>query len=157
MPYIRIWVHLIWATKDRVPVISNDWKHEFYAHIRENAKKKEIYLDFINGYTEHVHALISLNADQAITKVAQLIKGESSHWVNQQNLIKHQFAWQEEYIAVSVSESLVNKVRTYIKNQEEHHRLKTFAEEYQLFIEKYGFHRDGSEEGVKTPKNWEGS
>jgi REP element-mobilizing transposase RayT len=65
-----------------------------------------------------------------------LIKGESSLWINRNNLLKTKFEWQEEYIALSVSESIVNKVRDYIKNQEEHHRVKTFAEEYEAFLKK---------------------
>ena len=142
MPYLKIWVHLIWATKNRQTLIQKAWKYDLYTHIRENADKKKIHLDFINGYSEHVHSLISLNAEQSIGKVAQLLKGESSHWLNQQNLIKGRSAWQEEYIAVSVSESMINKVRTYIKNQEEHHKVKTFAEEYQQFMEIYEFHKE---------------
>ena len=80
-----------------------------------------------------------MGSDQTISKVAQLLKGESSNWVNKNNLIPGHFEWQDEYIAVSVSESMINKVRDYIKNQEEHHRKKSFAEEYDEFIKKYGF------------------
>ena len=82
MPYLKIWVHLIWATKNRQPMIQKTWKCDLYTHIRKNADKKAIHLDFINGYSEHVHALISLNAEQSIGKVVQLLKGESSHWIN---------------------------------------------------------------------------
>ena len=109
------------------------------SHIRENANKKGIHLDFINGSDDHLHLLISLKASQSVSKVAHLLKGESSHWVNDNHLVPGEFNWQEEYIAVSVSHSAVNRVREYIKNQEEHHRKKTFMEEYQLFIKKYGF------------------
>ncbi|WP_260204274.1 transposase [Cloacibacterium normanense] len=68
-------------------------------------------------------------------KIVQLIKGESSHWRNQNQLTKEKFAWQDEYFAVSVSESMIENVRNYIKNQEKHHQKKTFVEEYQEFIE----------------------
>ena len=71
----------------------------------------------------------------------QLIKGESSHWLNQNQLTKEKFAWQDEYFAVSVSESMIENVRNYIKNQEKHHQKKTFVEEYQEFIEKYNFEK----------------
>jgi len=80
-----------------------------------------------------------LGAVQTISKVTQLLKGESSHWVNNQGLLKGKFEWQDEYIAVSVGESTVGKVREYISNQHEHHRTRTFAQEYEEFIVKYGF------------------
>jgi REP-associated tyrosine transposase len=139
MPYIRIWVHLIWSTKNREKTISKKLKPLLLNHIRDNAKQKNIFLDQINCVGDHCHALISLGASQAISKIALLIKGESSHWVNENHVVTRKFEWQDEYIAVSVSVSAVNNVRNYIKNQEEHHRQKTFKEEYELFIKKYGF------------------
>lgn len=139
MPYIRIWIHLIWTTKNRERIISKEIKSKLLNHIRENAKSKNIFIDFINCEPEHVHTTISLGSDQTISKVAQLLKGESSNWVNKNKLISSHFEWQDEYIAVSISESQINKVREYIKNQEEHHREKSFVEEYDEFIKKYGF------------------
>lgn len=141
MPYIRIWIHLIWSTKNRERLITKELKNKLIDHIRENAKSKNIYIDFINMEPEHVHTTISLGSDQTISKVAQMIKGESSNWINKNKLVPGRFEWQDEYIAVSVSESQINKVREYIKNQEEHHRKKSFTEEYELFIKKYGFNK----------------
>lgn len=68
-----------------------------------------------------------------------LLKGESSHWINKQNLLKEKFEWQKEYFAVSVSESALNRVRDYIKNQENHHKRKSYNDEYLEFIRKYKF------------------
>ncbi len=96
-------------------------------------------MDTINCTDDHCHALISLGTSQSISKVAFLIKGESSHWINKHNLVPGKFEWQEEYITVSVSESQLDKVRAYIKTQQEYHRRRSFAEEYSLFMEKYGF------------------
>src|SRR3989442_12716863 len=129
MPFIRIWVHLIFSTKNREKIISSSLKPKLLPHIKENAAVKKIYIDFLNCVSDHIHILLSLNDGQDISKIAQLIKGESSFWVNQNKLIPVKFEWQDEYIAVSVSESMVDKVRDYIKNQEEHHRIKTFQEE----------------------------
>ena len=85
-----------------------------------------------------------MGVDQTIQKLVQLIKGESSYWINKNGLTKEKFEWQDEYFAVSVSESIVNKVRDYIKKQEEHHGTKTFQDEYEEFVDKYGFeqHKD---------------
>ena len=139
MPFIKIWIHLVWATKKREPLLTKDIRQLVFKHIRENAVIKNIHVDFVNGHVDHVHCLISLHPEQTISKVVQLIKGESSYWINKNNLCKEHFEWQDEYFAVSVSESSVNKVREYIKNQEEHHSKKTFQEEYDEFMHKYGF------------------
>jgi putative transposase len=139
MPYVRVWIHLIWSTKDRAPLLSKDLRYQVKNHIKQNASNKGIFLDSINGVSDHVHALVSIKADQSIAKVAQLLKGESSHWVNAEKLVHGKFEWQDEYIAISVSESMVDKVREYINKQEEHHRKRTFAQEYQELMEKYGF------------------
>ena len=139
MPFIKIWIHLVWATKKREPLLTKDIRQLVFKHIRENAVIKNIHVDFVNGHVDHVHCLISLHPEQTISKVMQLIKGESSCWINKNNLCKEHFEWQDEYFAVSVSESGVNKVREYIKNQEEHHSKKTFQEEYDEFMKKYGF------------------
>lgn len=116
-----------------------------FEHIRENARKKGIYLDCVNGYSDHIHCLISLSADQTISKVLQLIMGESSYWINKQNLCAEKFQWQEEYFAVSVSHSQIPKVREYIKTQEDHHNRKTFQEEYESLINKYEFKEQANE------------
>lgn len=139
MSYIKIWIHFIWSTKNREKLINKELKYKLYGHIRENAKNKGIYLDHINRIEEHVHLLISFSGEQYASKIAFLLKGESSFWVNKNKLINRKFEWQDEFMYVSVSESDVPRVREYIRNQEEHHKKLTFAEEYKLFIKKYGF------------------
>ena len=139
MPFIKIWIHLVWATKKRARLLTKDMRQQVFKHIRDNGLGKGIYVDFVNGHIDHVHCLISLNADQTIANILQLLKGESSFWINKNNLCKEHFEWQDEYFAVSVSESGVNAVREYIKNQETHHAKKTFEEEHDEFIKKYGF------------------
>jgi len=139
MGFTKVWIHLVWATKKREPVLHKELRTPLFLYIRENAKKKNIHLDFVNGYTDHVHCLISLDADQTIAKIVQLMKGESSYWINQQKLLQRRFEWQAEYFAVSIGESGINNVREYIKNQEQHHQKKTFEQGYREFIEKYDF------------------
>lgn len=141
MPLLKIWIHFVWATKNRQPILTKERRQQLFAHIRENGKGKNIQVDFVNGHIDHVHVLVSLNAEQTIAHVAQSVKGESAFWANKNNLFQQKLSWQDEYFAVSVSESGVNKVREYIKNQETHHQLKTFQEEYNEFIEKWVFNR----------------
>jgi putative transposase len=139
MPFINIWVHLVWATKNMAPLLANGMRQQVFTHIKENGSKKGIHVDFVNGYIDHVHCLVSLTAEQTIAQIVQLLKGESSFWINKINLCKEHFDWQNDYFAVSVSESGVHAVREYIKNQEAHHTKKTFGEEYEAFVNKYGF------------------
>ncbi len=140
MPFVKIYIHLVWSTKNRVRYLnSKELRLKVWNHIRENAKRKGIFVDFINGYTDHCHCLISLGTDQTVEKITMLLKGESSFWINKNKLTQDKFEWQDEYFAVSVSESRLEKVREYIKNQELHHREKSFQEEYEEFMVKYGF------------------
>ncbi|MBI4929785.1 MAG: IS200/IS605 family transposase [Bacteroidetes bacterium] len=141
MPYTKVMIHFIWSTKNRDKTISKEVKPLLLTHIKENSIAKEIFIDCLNCVEDHVHLLISLGTEQTISKVAMLIKGESSFWVNKQKLIKEKFEWQDEYIALSVSESGIAKVQQYIANQEEHHRKKTFTQEYEEFLLAYGFSR----------------
>ena len=137
MSYVRVWIHCVWSTKRRTPFLTKDNKWDILNHIKENAIQKEIYIDFINGYKEHIHCLISLNPNQSISKVIQLIKGESSFWINKNQITKSTFQWADDYFAASVSESQLTKVREYIKNQEEHHKNKTWGEEYDEFMKEF--------------------
>ena len=142
MPFIKVYIHFVWSTKNRVRTLNTpEIRQKVWQHIRENAIKKGIFIDFVNGHAEHCHCLISLGIDQTISKVMQLIKGESAFWFNKQGFMKQKLEWQDEYFAVSVSESQIETVRNYIKNQEAHHKHKTFQQEYDEFIVKYGFKR----------------
>lgn len=142
MPFVKVYIHFVWSTKNREPYLnSKELRVNVWRHIYSNAKEKGIFIEFINGYSDHCHCLVSFGIDQTIQKVMQLIKGESSFWINKNQLTPFKFEWQDEYFAVSVSESMLDKVREYIKNQEEHHTKKTFQEEYDDFILKYGFQK----------------
>jgi len=139
MPYTKVMVHFVWTTKNRIPLINSELKPLLLAHIKENSKLKGIYIDSLNCVYDHIHLLVSLGTEQTIAKVAMLIKGESSFWVNKQKILKQKFEWQDEYFALSVSESVIDKVRQYIFSQEEHHTKKTFANEYEEFLNNITF------------------
>lgn len=140
MPFIKIYIHLVWSTYQRLPFLNTkELRYKVWKHIKENSKEKEIFIDTINGFSDHCHCLISLSSNQNIEKVVQLLKGESSFWINKNQMTADKFQWQKEYFAISVSESMVDKVRNYINNQELHHQNKTYEQEYNEFIEKYKF------------------
>ena len=139
MSFVKIWVHAVWGTKNREPMLQKAIRYKVCNHIVENAKTKEIFIDCINGYAEHLHCLMTINADLSIAKQMQLIKGESTFWINKTTLVKGHFEWADEYFAISVSEDKLYKVREYINGQEEHHQKITFFDEYNNFLKHFGF------------------
>ncbi len=142
MPFVKVYIHFVWSTKNRVQSLNNfELREKVWQHIRSNAKEKGIFIDVVGGYSDHCHCLVSMSIDQTIKDVAQLIKGESSFWINKQKICKSKFNWQNDYFAVSVSESMIDITRNYIKNQEEHHLKKSFKDEYNEFLEKNGFEK----------------
>jgi putative transposase len=134
--YHSLWYHLVWSTKNREPLIHKDWKWELYAHIQKYCKTKDYHLDFINGKEDHVHLLISIKPSFALSDIVRDIKRDSYYWIKEQQLTSSHFSWQDGYAAFTVSNSIVEKVRNYIKNQEEHHRKQGFDDEIAFFISK---------------------
>ncbi|MDQ3111178.1 MAG: transposase [Bacteroidota bacterium] len=112
MPHTKVMLHYVWSTKNWKPLISKELRPKLLAHIADNAKTKGIYIHSLNCVEDHIHLLISLGKEQTISNIAFLIKGESSFWVNKQNLIVEKFEWQTEYFAVSVSESGIENSAT---------------------------------------------
>jgi len=108
------------------------------ANLSEYSQEKGIYMKINYFNADHTHALIDLPTNLSIEQVIQLLKGSSSHWINQKRLLKGRFAWGRGYRAFSVSHSDVSKVANYIARQEEHQRRRSFAEEYAIFVQRYG-------------------
>jgi len=138
MSYTRILVHSVWTTKKRIPYLKGQIRDTVISHIRENAKSKDIYIDHINGYNEHLHALISLGRDQDIADIMQKIKGESSFWINKNRITRFKFEWQDDYYAVSIGINQLESLRKYIRHQVQHHQKVTVLDELDELIEEYG-------------------
>jgi REP element-mobilizing transposase RayT len=137
--FTKIWIHAIWSTKDRAPLIHPSVEQSIYVFMAEQIRELGCPVRIINGMPDHVHSLFLLSPQKSIAEVIKQIKGSSSHYVNQNNLIPEKFAWQTGYAAYSVSESAVDKVFAYIRNQKQHHQKKTFLQEYDDFLKLYGF------------------
>ena len=134
--FTKIWLHLIWGTHNREKLLlTKDLRKNISNHITEYSKENNIYLKAIYVNAEHIHALIDLPTNKSIEEVIRLIKGESSFWINKQ--VNFKFAWAKGYGAFSVSESNLDKVIKYIENQDEHHRKKSFTEEYNSILRAY--------------------
>jgi REP-associated tyrosine transposase len=130
----KIWVHSIWATKERQPLISNNAEKKIYDLLRQELIEMGCPVRIINGMSDHVHLLFLLNPQKSMAEVIKQVKGSSSHSINEQNLIPGKFLWQTGYAAYSVSESQLEKVFQYIRNQKSHHKKQTFLKEYEEFI-----------------------
>jgi len=132
--YNKIWIHAIWATKYRMPFIPADIENYIHQYISEQLHEQGCPVRIINGMPDHMHCLFLLSQKKSIATVIKQIKGSSSHYINQNNLTVEKFSWQTGYAAYSVSASEVEKVFHYIKKQKEHHRKKTFNQEYKTYI-----------------------
>jgi len=140
MSWVRVYIHMVFSTKNREPFLnSSSLRKSVFQHFKQNASEKGIWLDCVNGYQEHTHCLISLGKEQTISKVAQLIKGKSSFWINKNKLTKQKFNWQDDFWAIGVSESHLKAVRNYIYEQETHHKTVSFSQELDAFMKKYGW------------------
>lgn len=136
--YSKVWLHLIWSTHNKENVLLKDVRKQVSNFLYTYAEEKEIYMRINYVNAEHVHALIDLPTTLSIDECLKLLKGSSSHYINDNRLVNNKFRWARGYGAFSVSESQLKKVVDYINNQEEHHRAKSFTEEYELFMKKYG-------------------
>jgi REP-associated tyrosine transposase len=145
--YSRCWVHLIWGTLNREKLLNEVTATRVSRFLAHYAEKEGVYMKINYVNADHVHALVDLPTALSIEKLMQLLKGSSSHWINLNNLIAGKFAWGRGYGAFSVSESNVDQVAGYISRQEEHHRARTFAEEFREFIDRYGL--QGKDEGSR--------
>jgi len=138
--FYKIWLHVVFSTKDREPLIPNEKEKIVNKYIAEQLKECGCPVRIINGMPDHVHLLFLQNPQKSVAEIIKQIKGSSSHWINQEKIVQNQFAWQTGYGVFSVSESQLDKVFQYINNQKEHHNKKSFAEEYEDFIRLHGKH-----------------
>lgn len=137
----NVWIHAIWATKERSKLILPSVEGVIHSFISDQFREQGCPVRIINGMPDHIHALFLLNPQKSISEVIKQVKGSSSHFVNQKNLIAKKFAWQTGYAAYSVSESILEKVFIYIRNQKNHHQKLSFLEEYEEFLKKNGLYQ----------------
>jgi putative transposase len=133
----NIYIHLVFSTKERFPFLSKEVRpglHAYMATVLANLNSPAV---LINSVEDHVHILLNMGRTVSLAQVVEDVKKSSSKWIKTQGPKYEKFAWQAGYGGFSVSESNVPKVANYIRSQEEHHRLKTFQNEYRAFLEKH--------------------
>ena len=131
---VKLWIHAVWATKDREPLIHDNSEYLIHQFIAAEFGDIGCPVRIINGMPDHVHCLFMLNAQKSIAEVIKQVKGSSAHFINQNNIVPEKFAWQKGYAAFSVSEKGVERAFKYIKNQKSHHRNHSFQEEYTAYL-----------------------
>jgi REP element-mobilizing transposase RayT len=135
--YTKLIYHIIFSTKDREPLIAPTLRDKLYPYIGGIIRGQAGALDAVGGMPDHIHLVVRINPDISVSEIVRLIKANSSKWVNEQPGRPGRFGWQSGYGAFSVSYSQLPAVREYVQNQEEHHRKKTFQEEYQEFLKRH--------------------
>jgi REP element-mobilizing transposase RayT len=135
-------MHCTFSTNDRYPFITEDLEGRLWPYLGGIARENRMKALAIGGTADHLHALLSLPGMMSFAKAVQLIKGGSSKWVHESFAGQRKFAWQEGYGAFSVSASQVGKTIDYINNQKEHHRKKSFGEEFLELLKKHGIEYD---------------
>lgn len=140
--YIACHVHCVWSTKERHKLITHNLRERLWPFIGGIARQNHMKALVVGGMEDHVHVLLSLPASLPIAKAVQLLKGGSSKWIHETFPDKRLFTWQEGYGAFSVSASQLDRAIAYISNQEDHHRQKTFQEEYLALLQQHGVEYD---------------
>ncbi|MBI1247718.1 IS200/IS605 family transposase [bacterium] len=140
--FASLYVHLIFSTKNRESWIADDWSMRLYEYISGTLRNKGCHLIIGGGMTDHIHLLVSMSRDVSLVDLVRDIKANASRWVHDSIVGCSSFAWQAGYAAFSVSQSAIPDVRAYIENQKEHHRTRSFQEEFIAFLQKHNVEYD---------------
>jgi putative transposase len=141
--YTQIYIQTVFAVENRISLIKKQWREELHKYITGIVQNNKHKLISINSVLNHVHIFIGMKPIQSVSDLLQDIKGNSSTWINEKGFVRGHFNWQSGYGAFSYSHSQIDTVVKYIQNQQEHHKKKTFRQEYIEFLEK--FHVDYDE------------
>lgn len=138
----KIWIHVIIGVKGRRPLIKDDMFHQIVGHIEEQMRLVECKPLLINGTSDHLHVLYNQSPKISVSDVWKQIKGETSHWINQEDILSNEFNWQVGYGAFSEGYPGLPRVRRYIENQKAHHKKISFEEELEEILSWYDLRKD---------------
>jgi REP element-mobilizing transposase RayT len=135
--YSQLYIQVVFAVKGRENLIAKTWKDELHKYISGIITNKEQKAIIVNGMPDHIHAFIGLKPSMKISDLVRDIKNNSSNFINEKRFVRGKFSWQEGYGAFSYSHSHIENVYNYILNQEEHHKRRSFMEEYLELLKKF--------------------
>jgi len=140
--YTQIHIQTIFAVQNRQSLIKSEWEKELYKYITGIIQNHNHKLLQINGMPDHIHILFGMRPTQSLSDLMKQVKQDSSKWINNRGLINRKFSWQAGYGAFSYSKDQLSNVANYIKNQKEHHRIKTFTDEYLELLHEFNIDYD---------------
>ena len=140
--YTQLYVQCVFAPKYRAALLLPKWDERLREYISGIVRNNKHKMLAINNMPDHLHLFVGLNPNQSISEMMRLIKGDSSEWINKENLTARKFQWQEGYGAFSYAKSQLNDVIKYIANQQEHHKKITFLDEYKIMLQKFDIEYD---------------
>jgi putative transposase len=135
--YTQIYIQTVFTVQNRISLIQDDWQQELYKYITGIVQNNEHKLIAINGMPDHLHLFIGMKPHQSLSGLMQDVKGDSSKWIHEKGFVKGRFEWQAGFGDFSYSISQIDAIVKYIKNQREHHKTRTFIEEYLDFLDKF--------------------
>lgn len=135
--FISVHVHCVWSPKNRDSSLHSRLRERLWPYLGGIARENKMKALAVGGAADHVHMLISLPATMSVAKALQLLKGNSSKWIHETFPGMHSFEWQEGYGAFSIGVSAIDATKAYIQNQVEHHRKRTFGEEFETMLRKH--------------------
>jgi len=130
--------HFVFSTKNREPIITSPIRTDLYKYIGGIIRGEGGTLLEIGGMPDHVHLVVRFKAEPSVATMVKIIKSKSSKWLNEQPKRPGRFEWQRGYAAFTVSVSQLEKLRAYVRYQEQHHRRKTFQEEVRALLDRHG-------------------
>ena len=136
--FTQLYIHIVFAVQDREPIIKKHWRDRLYQYMTAIVQNHGHKLLAIGGVDDHVHLFIALNPAESLSNLIKELKRDSTIWINKNRFVLGHFSWQEGFGAFTYSKSQLSAVCGYIVNQEIHHQKKTFEEEYDDFLRKYG-------------------
>lgn len=135
--YTQLYIQFVFAVQNRKSLIRPEWETELHKYITGIVQNKSHKMIAINGMPDHLHMFIGFQPVDHMSELIKVVKGESSKWIKEKGFVRGRFRWQEGYGAFSYSRSQIDRVYHYVMNQKEHHKTKTFREEYIELLEKF--------------------
>ncbi|HNX38681.1 MAG TPA: IS200/IS605 family transposase [Candidatus Cloacimonadota bacterium] len=140
--FTQLYYHVVFNVKDHYNLLQEPKRAKIYAYLVGLCAKQKCFVMAINGGNDHVHMLIHAHSGIAMDDLMKFVKGNCSHWINQEQMFVGKFTWQVGYGAFTVSQSMLDTVKSYIEKQEDHHKRFSFRDEFKLLLEKHGIAYD---------------
>jgi REP element-mobilizing transposase RayT len=135
--YTQIHIQTVFAVENRMSLINKGWREDLYRYMTAIVQNRGHKVLAIGGVSDHVHLLLGLRPNEALSQLMMFLKRDSTNWINKSRFVRGKFSWQTGFGAFSYSKEQIPRVCNYIMSQEEHHRKRTFQEEYEEMLKEF--------------------